>query len=304
MTDEPLYENRGTILVVDDTPASVGMLQAALEQENYQVLIATSGEKALERINLINPDLILLDIMMPGIDGYETCLQLKSNAKTRDVPIIFLSALSETFDKVRAFSIGGVDYLTKPVEPEELLVRVKTHIRINQLERELQIANDELKNRVAVKNSEISQVHEKLSEKEEILHGIFSLSPLGIGVIDSHGKITDSNPAWNLFFGVEQTSDLTRYDFFSDPNISNHIMSRIKKGEQIEVEGIYDFDRLRTKVMGISKKGSRYFQMQISPLHEIHSTANSGYILFIQDITDWKLRMRGQHSSVSHEDVS
>jgi PAS domain S-box-containing protein len=300
MKYETNTDNSGTILVVDDTPASVGMLQAALEQENYQVLIATSGEKALERINLIDPDLILLDIMMPGIDGYETCLQLKSNLKTKDVPIIFLSALSETFDKVRAFSIGGVDYLTKPVEPEELLIRVKTHIRLNQLERELQFNNIELENRVTIRTSELIQANKTLIEKEERLRGIFNMSPIGIGVIDTDGKINDSNPALNLFFGLNSSSDFIGYDFFSDPNISNQIVTRVKRGEKFEFEGLYDFDRIRLKKLyPTNKGGSLYYSMLISPFYGLDNLQNLGYVLFIQDITDWKLKERGQRINTS-----
>lgn len=294
MIDDTEPENRGTILVVDDTPASVGMIQVALEQENYQVLIAISGEKALERIEFIKPDLILLDIMMPGIDGYETCLQLKSNEKTKDVPIIFLSALSETFDKVRAFSIGGVDYLTKPVEPEELLVRVKTHIRLNQLERELQKANKELETRVEIRNNEIVQVNTALLEKEELLKGIFNLSPIGIGVFGTDGKIHEFNPALEQFFGVTHTSDLSGYNLFSDINISPNLISRIKKGDVLEYEGIYDFNRIKSKnIYKTKKSGSQYFLMMVTPFFGLNNETILGHILYTQDITDWKLKERG-----------
>lgn len=294
MIQESEQDNRGTILVVDDTPASVGMIQVALEQENYQVLIATSGEKALERIEFVKPDLILLDIMMPGIDGYETCLQLKSNDKTKDVPVIFLSALSDTFDKVRAFSIGGVDYLTKPVEPEELLVRVKTHIRLNQLERELQIANKELENRVNIRTIELVELNKSLSEKEELLKVIFYLSPIGTGVLDTEGKIQDLNPALEDFYGIKNISDLTRYTVFSDPNISAQFIARLKRGEVLEYEGLYDFNLIKSKKLyNTHRTGSSYFLMMITPYLGLDETTIVGHIIYLQDITDWKLKERG-----------
>ena len=98
-----------TILVVDDTPGSIGIAQAALEGAGYRVAIATSGEKALQRAELVLPDLILLDVLMPGLGGYETCRRLKAQEATREIPVIFLSGLTETFDKVKGFGLGAVD---------------------------------------------------------------------------------------------------------------------------------------------------------------------------------------------------
>ena len=102
-------DNKGVILVIDDNPESVLLVQAALQEKGYFVSGATTGEKAIETICLFQPDLILLDILMPGLDGFETCRRLRENESTRDIPIIFLSGLTETFDKVRAFKTGAVD---------------------------------------------------------------------------------------------------------------------------------------------------------------------------------------------------
>ena len=144
-----------TILVVDDTPGSIGVVQAVLEKAGYRVAIATSGEKALQRAALVMPNLILLDVLMPGLDGYETCRRLKAQEATRDIPVIFLSGLTETFDKVKGFGLGAVDYLIKPVAPEELLARVRTHVTISRLERELRAANRTLEERVAARTAEL-----------------------------------------------------------------------------------------------------------------------------------------------------
>lgn len=286
-------EKNGTILVVDDTPASIGMIQAALEQENYQVLIATSGEKALERIEFVDPDLILLDIMMPGIDGYETCLQLKSQEKTKDIPVIFLSALSDTFDKVRGFSIGGVDYLTKPVEPEELLIRVKTHIRLNQLEKQLQNMNKELEMRVEIRTLELKEATRSVLEKEAILRGIFEMSPIGIGIISMDGGIQDYNNSFGHFFGINQPSDFSKYNFFSDPNYRTQMISKHNLEDTISFEGLYDFNLIKAKkIFQSHKNGSYYYSIMISPYYDPDSKKLSGYIIFIQDITDWKIKER------------
>ena len=127
-----------TILIVDDTPANLGVLVETLGAAGYQLMVAEDGEEALAQTVQIQPDLILLDVMMPGIDGFETCRRLKAQDNTREVPVLFMTALNETADKVKAFSAGGVDYITKPIEHEEALARVRTHLALRRLRRELQ----------------------------------------------------------------------------------------------------------------------------------------------------------------------
>jgi two-component system sensor histidine kinase/response regulator len=127
-----------TILIVDDTPANLGVLVETLGAAGYQLMVAEDGEEALAQTAQTQPDLILLDVMMPGIDGFETCRRLKARAETRDVPVLFMTALSETADKVKAFAAGGVDYITKPIEHEEALARIRTHLALRRLQRELQ----------------------------------------------------------------------------------------------------------------------------------------------------------------------
>lgn len=133
-----------TILLVDDTPGNLALLNGLLKEE-YKTKIATSGEKAL-KIALSDqpPDLVLLDIMMPEMDGYEVCQRLKADERTREIPIIFISAMTETLDKVKAFSVGGVDYITKPFQFEEVMIRVKTHLSLASLRQQLEEVNEEL----------------------------------------------------------------------------------------------------------------------------------------------------------------
>lgn len=126
-----------TILVVDDTPANLGVLVETLGAAGYNLMVAEDGEEALAQTAQSAPDLILLDVMMPGIDGFETCRRLKAQPSTADTPVLFMTALSETADKVRAFAAGGVDYITKPIEHEEALARVRTHLALRRLQREL-----------------------------------------------------------------------------------------------------------------------------------------------------------------------
>jgi signal transduction histidine kinase len=134
------------IMVVDDTPANLKLLQKMLQSKGYRVLAFPDGEKALKAAAKCPPDLIFMDIKMPGMDGFEVCERLKADAALKDIPVIFISALAETADKVKAFAVGGVDYVTKPFQFEEVNARVETHLRLRRQQIELQALND-LKNR-------------------------------------------------------------------------------------------------------------------------------------------------------------
>jgi sigma-B regulation protein RsbU (phosphoserine phosphatase) len=129
------------ILIVDDTPNNLRLLSQMLAEQGHRVRAVTSGARALEAVRTASPDLILLDIRMPQMDGFAVCEQLKTDAQTRDIPVIFISALDDVEDKVRALTIGGVDYITKPFQLEEVLVRVETHLALRKLQKQLQDAN-------------------------------------------------------------------------------------------------------------------------------------------------------------------
>ena len=135
---------RSIILIVDDNQTNLDVLFELLKNYGFKVLVAQDGESAIEQIQYIHPDLILLDIMMPGIDGFETCQRLKSDPPTQDIPIIFMSALSATVDKVKGFQTGAVDYITKPFQHEEVLSRIQTHLTIGSLQKKLEQKNAEL----------------------------------------------------------------------------------------------------------------------------------------------------------------
>ena len=134
-----------TLLIVDDHPANLRLLLNSLKNLEWKLYVANNGEGAIRQAELTRPDLILLDVMMPGIDGFETCRQLKQNPLTQDIPVIFMTALSETVDKLRGFKAGGVDYITKPFETMELLARIRTHLELKRARRELELMNQELR---------------------------------------------------------------------------------------------------------------------------------------------------------------
>ncbi len=130
------------LLIVDDIPANISLLLDFLTDVGFKVLVAKDGEAAIKKAEYANPDLILLDVMMPGIDGFEVCKRLKSLPTTQNIPIIFMTALSDTVDKVKGFSLGAVDYITKPLQAEEVLARVSSHLNLRKLQQQLE---DEIK---------------------------------------------------------------------------------------------------------------------------------------------------------------
>lgn len=146
-SDHP-SKSKADILIVDDTPDNLRLLSQMLLEQGYKVRKAINGQRALQAIKAEIPDLILLDIMMPELDGYQVAKYLKDDLKTKDIPVIFLSALHETMDKVLAFDLGGVDYITKPFQVQEVLVRVNTQLKICHQQQQLITQNQQLQKEI------------------------------------------------------------------------------------------------------------------------------------------------------------
>ncbi|NEP85300.1 MAG: response regulator, partial [Okeania sp. SIO3B3] len=149
-----------TVLVVDDNPTNLGVVSQYLQDYGYRVLTARSGMDALNRAELASPGLILLDVMMPGMDGFETCRHLKANPLTQSIPVIFMTALTETAHKVTGFAVGAVDYVTKPLHQEEVMARVETHLRLREL-------NAELEQKVAQRTAELDNAYQLLERLDQ-----------------------------------------------------------------------------------------------------------------------------------------
>ena len=165
---------QANILVVDDTPDNLRLLGAILTDQGYRVRKALNGQTALKTVQKVPPDLILLDINMPGMNGYEVCQELKADEKTKEIPVIFISALDDVLDKVKAFKVGGVDYITKPFQGEEVIARIDNQLTIQQLQKQLQSQNallrrEQEKSEDLLLNILPQSIVEQLKEKPDLI---------------------------------------------------------------------------------------------------------------------------------------
>ena len=179
---------KGTLLVVDDTPENVSVLLEFLSSVGFKVLASQSGQRGIRTADYALPDLILLDVMMPDLDGFEVCEKLKANKKTQDIPIIFMTALSDTNSKVKGFKAGAADYITKPIQQDELLARVNTHLQIRKQQQQIQTQNEQLQQRTFQLEERTTELEKRNMELDAFAHTVAHdlKSPLGniISLID------------------------------------------------------------------------------------------------------------------------
>ncbi|MBD2409797.1 hybrid sensor histidine kinase/response regulator [Nostoc calcicola FACHB-389] len=186
MLNESLKFPKADILVIDDTPENLNLLSAMLTEQGYKVRSVTKGSTGLRGANAVPPDLILLDVNMPEMNGYEVCQNLKANDRTREIPVIFISALGDVLDKIKAFAVGGVDYITKPFQLEEVLARIENHLTIRQLQQQLQAQNRQLQ----------QEIHDR-TKAEEKFAKVFRSSPNPIAIATvSEARFLDVNPSF------------------------------------------------------------------------------------------------------------
>ncbi|MDZ8054525.1 MAG: response regulator [Aulosira sp. ZfuVER01] len=217
--------NTNLILIVDDTPTNLEVLSEAITDARFDVAVATTGESAIKQVEYDPPELILLDVMMPGIDGFETCSRLKANPKTKHIPIIFMTALADTVDKVKGLSLGAVDYITKPFQQAEVLARIKIHLHLQNMsaalekqnallqqeieervaaELALQKLTQELEQRVAERTKELSQALEDLKKAQVKMIQTEKLATLGQLVAGVAHEI--NNPINFIYGNLEHAS--------------------------------------------------------------------------------------------------
>jgi signal transduction histidine kinase len=236
-TSKLLHYQNYTILIIDDNPNNLGVIVDYLGEYGFEIVVAKNGEIGLKRAKILLPDLILLDVLMPGIDGFETCSRLKADEKTCDIPVIFMTALDSPEDKIKGFEAGGVDYITKPIQHEEVLARITTHLRIRDLTINLNTKVEELtqtRQELVQKVEELTQTRQELIQSEKMaslgrLVAGFSHelnTPLGVA-IGSASQLPEEVKKINRLIGQEEVdvdellSALDNIDKGSNLTLSN-----------------------------------------------------------------------------------
>lgn len=256
------------ILIVDDNLQNIKLLGQLLRDRGYKIAIAESGEEALKVVTKVNPDIILLDIIMPGINGYETCIKLKSMDDIKSIPVIFLSALKESINKIEGFEAGGVDYISKPIDSGELFARVHTHLTLSSLQKQLKsdiALKDRLINEIKEKTDELILTQKHLLESQKIASLGYLVTgiahelntPLSIGITSSsviHQKIQGIDK-------ICKDGKITEEELIDDISemieSNTLLMSSLKRLDKL----IKDFKQLSIEQMYSEKKDFKIFDV-------------------------------------------
>ncbi len=260
----------GKILIVDDAPANLVLLSRLLTHKGYQIQTATKGQEALDAAQQVAPDIILLDICMPEMDGYTVCRKLKADPLTQEIPVIFLSALDEVVDKLKAFAVGGVDYVTKPFQLAEVLARIETHLTIRRLRQELQVQNDRLQHEITERERAEAKYR---SIFENCLEGIFQLN--------ADGHYLSANPALARIYGYSSAEEL-----ITNLDAQYNLYVRPGRREELDV-----FLRLYGEVSGFESQIYRKDGSKIWIAETVRAVKDSeGQLLYyegtVQDVTE------------------
>jgi PAS domain S-box-containing protein len=269
---------KGVILVVDDNPDNLELLFFSLSDSDFTIEFATDGKSAIQKVEDSQPDIILLDVMMPGIDGFETCRRLKANESSKDIPVIFMTALSETVDKVTGFSVGAVDYITKPIQAEDLKARVTTHLTIRNLNRSLMEQNQRLQ----------QEIKERQQKEEELRLSNQAIAASSNGIVISDARkpdmpITYVNPAFEHLTGYDAQEVVGRNCRFlqgndTDQPALNELREALRRGKGCKVV-----------LSNYRKDGTLFWnELSISPIFD--ADGNLTHFVGIQtDITERKV---------------
>ncbi|MEG4225029.1 response regulator [Microcoleus sp. N9_B2] len=244
MTKNQIEENKGNILIVDDTPENLQVLSATLSDRGYKVRGVINGKMAIRAARSGSPDLILLDIKMPEVDGYEVCTQLKADPKTAEIPVIFISALDEVLDKVSAFQVGGVDYITKPFHVAEVLARIEHQLTIQRLKKQLIDRNTELQQEIIER------------KKAEEAAAAASLAKSQFVANMSHELRTPLN----AILGFTQV--MSRDSLLSHENIENlRIINRSGQHLLELINDVLDLSKIEAGIIGLDERSFDLYQL-------------------------------------------
>ncbi|BAB73134.1 sensor histidine kinase [Anabaena sp. FACHB-709] len=293
---------KATVLIVDDNPTNLKVLSDAISSLGWEILIATDGESAIEEAEYAQPDIILLDVMMPEMDGFQTCAELKSKTSTKDIPVIFLTALTDQFDKVLALVTGGVDYITKPFNLDEVLVRIQVHLKLSFLTKELEIKNQELDKLVEERTQTLSLTLDKLQQSQLQLVQSEKLSTLGALVAGVAHEINNplNSLMGNLGFLRNYINALTQHLQLYHQHCPHPVINITKNANLIELDEILiDIPKVMTsidteleRINNISDSLRNFYGSDISKkaFFDIHEGINSTLIILSHRLRGNKLR--------------
>jgi diguanylate cyclase (GGDEF)-like protein/PAS domain S-box-containing protein len=279
-----------TILLVDDSPLNLGVVVGNLEAQGYDVLVAVDGEEALKRIAVTNPDLILLDVMMPGMDGFELCRRLKLQPQTADIPVIFMTSLGGIQDKVKGFEAGAVDYITKPLQIDEVRVRIGTHLKLRALQHTLAERNRKLEAEIIERKrleeqllqdiAERQQYEQKLAARELEFRMLAENAPDNIIRYDSQCRVVylNQNALRTLGLPAQELLGKTPSEFHLDGGCADYEASL----KQVLASGeLLDYYRMLPDI----GKGERRHHIRMTPERDGHGNV-SGVLIFGRDISE------------------
>ncbi|HAI70134.1 MAG TPA: hybrid sensor histidine kinase/response regulator, partial [Gammaproteobacteria bacterium] len=261
MSSHEIDLKQAKVLMVDDTPANIDVLRKVLAKEGYQLFFANSGEKAVKIANRALPDLILLDVMMPGMDGYETCRCLKQTEATQNIPIIFITAKNQVEDIIEAFQLGAVDYINKPFRQEEVCMRVSAHLQTQILFKQREHLIKDLRN------------------SEERFRLLAHASPIGICQADRQGKVVYTNKKWQNIFSLSENLGESWLQVI-------HVSDR-EKVEKLWKNSVHNNKECSTKFRISLQNEIRWVHAHVIPLH-YEGSQLEGFVGTVEDITEFK----------------
>ncbi len=283
MSSQSLDTPIADILVIDDTPENLALLSQMLTERGYKVRSVTKGATGLRGAIAVPPDLILLDVKMPQMNGYEVCQKLKAEERTHDIPVIFISALGDVIDKVKAFQVGGVDYITKPFQVEEVLARLQTHLTICKLQKQLQTQNTQLQ----------QEIKERSAAEEKFAKAFRSCpNPIAIATI-AEGRFIDVNSSFISMSGYTQTEIVG--NTFADIHLESAIATYTEIVKQSQEKGFVHNQEFQFR----TKYGEIKTVLLSVELIELAGTPCT--LSIMNDITEHKRLENEFISLVSHE---
>ena len=272
-------DRKGQILIVDDQLENLKVLSDFLTEFGFEVLVAQAGEKAIKQLQKTSPDIILLDVMMPGIDGFETCRRLKASEATKEIPVIFMTVLSDPVDRAKGLTIGAVDFITKPFHQEEMLARLEQQLSRTRLRRQLQQQNEQLQQENRVRElalHERQQAEVALLQSEERLRRFFEATSEAV-LMHEQGAILDANRAAESLFGYSAVELIGKH-VLEVTAAESHALIRQKM--------ISSEDYTSTEAVGLRKDGSTFIA-EVSAKN-IRYQGRSARVVGIRDITQAK----------------